>query len=470
MVLLAAAGATFLAFLDVTVVNVAFPALSADFADSSLADLSWVITGYGVLFAALLTPAGRLADVTGRRRLFAMSMVGFIVASILVASSPSLPLLIAARVLQGGAAAGMIPAALGLVLAATPPSRRTVAVGLWAGAGSLAAAAGPSLGGLLIELSNWRAVFLINVPIGLGIVALSYRHIAKDVPSGRRLPDALGTAMVAIGIALVVLGLTQGSDWGWSHPSTLSCLVGGVLLLLLALWKSARHPAPAVEIDLWRRSRTFAAANVGSLLFGMAMFAWLLLGPLYLVLVWDYSILRAGLAISPGACTAAVAAVVVGRRAVGRGQQAAMIVGALLFAGSAGWFYTQLGTEPRYLALFLPANLISGIGIGAAITALSSAAATSLPPERFAAGTGLVITARQLGGALGIAAMAAILTERQAQGADALLEVAIFCGIVGAVAAVSGLALTERRAGIRADADLPPAARVVERESSADRG
>lgn len=470
LVLLTAAGATFLAFLDTTVVNIAFPALQQDFPASSVADLSWVIIGYAALFAALLAPAGRLADVIGRRRLFAISVAGFTLTSLAVAAAPTVPFLIGARVLQGATAAGMIPAALGLVLASTAPERRTTAVGLWAAAGSLAAAAGPSLGGLLIEAINWRAVFFINAPIGLMLILLTLRRVPADQPSGRRLPDLVGTVMVAGGIALAVLGLTQGSDWGWASAATVGCLIGAGVLLPLALLKSVRHPAPAVETDLWR-SRVFAVSNLGSLLFGMAVFAFLLLGPVYLTMVWDYSILKAGLAVSPGAFTSAVAAVVVGRRASPRGQRIALVVAALLFAATAVWLYLVLGAEPRYLALFLPANLVSGAAVGAVLTAISSAAATSVPPQRFAAGTGLVITARQLGGALGIAAMAAILTERQAAGVsgmEALLEVSLFCGIAAALTALVGLAMFERHVPGPSAAGGPPTAGARDRADRTD--
>lgn len=443
LVLLTAAGATFLAFLDTTVVNIAFPALELEFPDSSLADLSWALTGYGVLFAALLIPAGRLADVTGRRRLFGVSVLIFVITSFLVAIAPNVPFLIAARVLQGGAAAGMIPAALGLVLANTPAEKRTNAVGLWAAAGSLAAAAGPSLGGLLIDVFDWRAVFLINVPIGLTLVYLTFTKLPADQPTGRRLPDLLGTLMVAVGIAAAVLGLTQGSGWGWGDSKTLACLIGAAVLLPLALFKSTRHPAPAIETDLWR-SRVFTAASLASLTFGMAMFAFLLLGPIFLTMVWHYSILKAGLAISPGALTSAIAAVIVGKRATPRGQRIAMIVAALVYAGVCYWLYSSLTVEPEYLAIFLPANLISGAAIGVVMTVVSSAAAASLPPMRFAGGTGMVIAARQFGGALGIAAMAAILSENV--GLDGLLDVMLFAAIVSVVTAVTGLALFDKAA------------------------
>jgi EmrB/QacA subfamily drug resistance transporter len=442
LVLLTAAGATFLAFLDATVVNIAFPALQRGFPNSPLSELSWVLTGYAVLFAALLTPAGRLADVTGRRRLFGISVALFVLTSLLVALAPNVTFLIVARVLQGAAAAGMIPAALGLVLANTPADKRAGAVGIWAASGSLAAAFGPSLGGLLIDAFNWRAVFLINVPIGLALLWLTAGRLPADQPSGRRLPDPAGTVMVAAGIALGVLGLTEGSTWGWTDARTLACLIAAVVLVPLALWRSTRHPAPAVETDLWR-NRVFASASLASLTFGMAMYAFLLLTPIYLTEVWDYSILRAGLAVSPASLTSAVAAILVGR-ASAKGQQVALIGAAVVYATITFWLYASLGTEPRYLTILLPASLINGAAVGVILTVLSGVSATSVPAQRFAGGVGMLITARQVGGALGIAAMAAILTARASQGVDALLEVMLLCGVASLATAGVGLFLHER--------------------------
>jgi predicted MFS family arabinose efflux permease len=348
----------------------------------------------------------------------------------------------------------MIPSALGLVLGYTPAERRTAAVGAWAGAGSLAAAAGPSLGGLLIEAFNWRAVFLINIPIGLALAALTYRHVPKDQPSGRRMPDLLGTALVIAGISFAAVGLTEGSRWGWGSTATIACLVAAAVLLPLAFLRSRHHPAPAIETDLLR-NRLFFVTNLVSLLVGTAVFAFLLFGPIFLTVYWHYSILRAGLAISPGAVASAVAAVIVGKRASARGRQLAVVLGSLALAATAVWFYVDLGVEHRYASIFLPANLISGAAIGAVLTALSGAAATALPPARFASGTGLVITARQVGGALGVAAMAAILTAHK--GLDGLLEVSLFCGIMAIVAGVAGLALYERQDAGRHSASPPVA-------------
>ena len=445
--LLVACGATFIAFLDVTVVNVAFPALSESFAGTSVSDLSWVVSIYAVVFAALLTPAGQLADVIGRRRLFVAGMTGFTVASALCTVAPNVALLVAARALQGAGGAAMIPAALGIVLAAMAPERRAAAVGLWGASSSLAAAAGPSLGGVIVDAWGWRAVFLINVPIGIAIVWTAMRVLPRQRPVSRRLPDALGTVLVAIGIGLAVAGLTKGGDWGWHSTATIATMAAGAALAAAALLRARNHVAPAIDMALWR-DRTFAMSSLTSLLLGAAVFAYLLIATLFLTGVWRYSILETGLAVSPGALASAVAALLVGRRATARVQRLAVSGGALLLAVTSVWMYASLGDEPRFLTLWLPSSLLGGAAIGASFTALFALAVSSVAPERFAAATGMNMTARQLGGAFGVAALAAVLGGGALPDTQRVLDVYLFCAFAAAAAAAVGLAL--QTSGLRA--------------------
>lgn len=442
LALLVASGATFLAVLDTTVVNIAFTDLRADFTDASLSQLTWVVTAYTVLFAALLAVAGRIADVIGRRKLFLWSTALFTLASLLSGLATGVELLVAARALQGVAAAGMIPSALGLVLQHTPPARRQIAVGVWGAVGSMAAAVGPSLGGLLVDAWGWRSVFLINLPIGVLIVALAAR-LAADTPTGRRLPDPVGTLALTLGVGGVVFGVTQGTEWGWGNGRVLALLVGGAVLLAAAIALSLRHAAPAVEWDLWR-SRVFAATNVASLLFGAAMYSYLLSSLLFLNAVWGYSELKAGLAVTPGAFAAAVGAIVVGRRVAPRAQWAAVLFGSALFGLSCAAMYLLLGTERQYTAVWLPIGVLAGLGIGAALTAISNAATASLEPQRFASGTGLLMTTRQIGGALGIAVLAAILEHHDLLDDQGYLQVFLSCAIGSVAAAVVAPAIRSR--------------------------
>lgn len=439
-VLLLTSGATFLAFLDTTVVNVAFPALRASFSDAAVSTLSWTVSAYAVLLAALLTPAGRLADVLGRKRLFLAALAAFTVASALSAVAPNVETLILFRAVQGAAAAGMIPAALGLVLFETPPEKRAAAVGVWGAAAAMAAVVGPALGGMLIEVESWRSVFLINVPIGLGLLVAGVRSLPADRPTGHQLPDLFGTVAITAGVGLAVAGLTEGPTWGWSSARTLGALAAGAALVAFGLARSRTHAAPAVEIGLWR-DRTFAWATAVSFLAGLGMFAWLLCGPLFTASIWDYSILTAALAVTHGAFASAIAATIVGRRVPARYQPAAVVVGMLLFAANAFWMYAALGEEPAFLTVWLPTGLLGGAGLGTTMTALSTVAAGALPAPKFATGVGITLTARQLGGALGIAAAAVILTERGLTSALGFREVFLFTGVSALTAALAGLGL-----------------------------
>ncbi|WP_141583942.1 MFS transporter [Actinomadura sp. WMMA1423] len=437
-----AAGATFLAMLDATVANLAVADLHADFPGSSLSGLTWVITLYAVLFAALLAPAGRVADLVGRRSLYLWGTGLFTLASLACAIAPNLPVLLVTRAAQGAAAAALIPASLALLLHDTPPERRARSIGLWSAAGAFAAAIGPGLGGVLVEASGWRSVFVINVPIGLAML-LAGRRLPRAEAGTGRLPDLAGTVLLGAGVGGVALGVTQSRDWGWTGAGTLALLLGGAALAALALWRSARHPVPALEISLWR-DRRFAAANAASFLYGTSLYAWLLLGVLFLTGQWHYSILEAGLASTPGAFTATAAAVATGRLTARTGVRPAVAGGALVVVASGVWAIAALPAEPRFLAFWLPVGLLVGAGIGMLSTGTATAAALSAGPLRFAGATGLNTTARQLGGALGIAVLAALLPERTALGD--YTAVYLFCTITAAGTGAAGLLLAGRPA------------------------
>ena len=434
-VLLLAAGATFLSMLDATVANLAVPDLARDFPTAALTDLSWVISLYAVLFAALLAPAGRLADVLGRRRLYVAGVTVFTIASLLSAIAPNLPLLLAARAVQGAGAAAMIPASLAVLLVDAPAAKRALAIGAWSGAGAMAAAFGPSLGGVLVHAFGWRALFYINLPVGLAL-AIGARVVPGSARGGR-LPDLVGTVLLGGGIGALVLGVTEGQTWHWSDPRTLACLLGGALGVAAALWRSAGHPVPALEISLWR-GRTFAAANLASFLYGAALYPWLLIGVLYLTTVWRYDELRAGLAMTPGAITAAIAAVLAGR--LGRiSPRVGVVAGALITAAAGTYTGLKLPTHPQFLTFWLPVGLVLGVGLGLATWGTSAGAALSVSPLRFAGATGLNTTARQLGGALGIAALAALLNADP--GLDGIKHVYAFCTASVLLATLAGLAI-----------------------------
>ncbi len=459
-VLAVASGAAFLAMLDATVVNLAVADLHTDFPAVAIGDLSWVITIYAITFAALLAPGGRFADLLGRRALLAGGAFVFTTMSLAAAVAPSFGILLVARGLQGAGAAAMIPASLAVILADTPPERRAAAIGAWSAAGALAAAAGPTIGGALVDAAGWRAVFVVTIPAGLALLAATQllpagreRRSAGDEPRAvggergsvggerARTPDLLGTLLLAAGVGGLALGVSRGAAWGWGDLRTLAAIAGGLTGLAVVLVRSRSHPAPAVEVGLWR-SRTFALANLASLIYGAVLFSWLLVGVLFLTQVWGYTPLETGLAMTPGAVSAALVALGCGPLVARHGPRPVVLAGLGTLAAAGVWVVLAVDDTPAFVALWLPAGTLVGVGMGAIATGMSSAAALSVAPAQFAAGVGLNQAARAVGGALGVAAMATILRGTDPAAAASYLGVYEMCiALLGAAAVVSwGLA------------------------------
>ncbi|MFC4852704.1 MFS transporter [Actinophytocola glycyrrhizae] len=447
-VVLTASGANFLAMLDSTVTMLAVPALQRDFPSSSLPELALVVGAYAVLFAALLAPAGRLADTMGRKRVLLGGVALFTMASVLCALAPTVPLLVAARAVQGIGAAVMVPASLSVLLLDTPPKRRMMSISLLSAAGAIAAAVGPSVGGLLVEAFTWHAVFLINVPLGIALIVVGAK-VLTPTPARSGLPDPVGVLLLVLGVGGLTVGITNGSSWAWTSGRTLVCLGAGAVCVWLAVRRSLRHPSPAVELSLFRRNRMFTSANLVALLYGTVMYTWLLVSVLFLTDVWQYSELAAGLAQTPGAVVAAIAAVVMGK-VMGRfgGPRYAAAVGMTAHALVPVILFVFLTEDSAFAALWLPCSVLVGFGIGATMTAVMTAGAMSAPPTEFASVSAVNNTARQIGGALGAAVVATILRTTavgdEAGGAtlDSYLDVYAFCLVLTVVAiavAVFGL-------------------------------
>ncbi|MGW6054727.1 MFS transporter [Streptomyces sp. NPDC055189] len=438
-----AAGAIFLSILDATVANLAVTDMHDSFPGASVTDLTWVISLYAIVFASFLAPAGRLADVLGRRRLYTVGMGLFTAASLLCAVAPGLPALLVARGLQGLGAAAMIPASLAVLLVDVAPERRGAAIGLWSAAASAAAAVGPSLGGILIDAVGWRAVFFINLPLGIALL-LGIRAVSGSVPGRQGLPDVLGTVLLAAGTGLVVLGITRGQEWGWGGPRVPGCLVGGLALLATALVRAGRHPRPAVQTGLWR-SRDFALANLVSFFFGAALYAWLLVGALFLVEVWQYSRMAAGVSMIPSALLSASVAALVGRSLGRRSPHLAVFCGAAALVAAELWLGLTLSSQAALWSMWIPVGLLGGAGIGAISTGVNSAAALSVAPADFAGATGLNMAVRQIGGALGVATLAAILPAQTSSEPAPYSHVVFFSCAAAAVAGLLGLGFSQRR-------------------------
>jgi EmrB/QacA subfamily drug resistance transporter len=407
-VLLVTTVAVFMAFLDVTIVNVAFPSISADFPEASLTELSWVLNAYNIVFAAALVPAGRLADRIGQRRLFFGGLWLFLAGSVLCGLAPDPTLLIAARVVQAVGAAALIPTSLALVLPEFPPERRAVATSVWAAAGAVAAAAGPALGGVLVELGDWRWAFFVNVVVALGLLPARRLLVDRADPANADPPDVLGAILLAGAVGAVALGITKAPDWGWTDERVLAAWAAGGLALVGIAARARRHPAPILEPALLR-IRSFAVGNGAMLLLSVGFYALLLANVLFLTQVWGYTVLQAGFGVTAGPLAATFAAVVGGKLTERRGPRVVLVPAT--FAAAAGCLlYRALpGAEPAYVTHWLPVQIVSGAAFGMAFAALATATVMDLPPNRLATGTALSSCARQIGAVLGIAVLVAVL-------------------------------------------------------------
>jgi len=362
-------------FLDTTALFVAFPDITASFPKVAPQQLSWVLNGYTIVFAAVLVPMGKLADKRGHKAIFLAGSALFTVAS---------------------------PASLALVLGATPRPKIPVAVALWGAMGAVAAAIGPTLGAALVEAGGWRWVFVINLPIGIITIALGRRFLDESADPSAVLPSPLGIALVTLGSVLLSLGLVQSEVWGWGSARTVSSLLGGAVVLVLFVLHQSRTSAPVLDLSLFQSSN-FGWPNAAALVFGTAFTAMFLSSILFLTSVWQWSILAAGLGVAPGPILVAITAPVLGRLAGSIGQRPMLLLGGVSFAIGGAWRLLVLTAAPGYVTDYLPSMLFTGLGVALCLPQLSSVIGQSLPLNRLGVGGAVDQAFRQFGGTLGVA-------------------------------------------------------------------
>jgi EmrB/QacA subfamily drug resistance transporter len=448
--------------LDLFIVNIAFPAIGKHFGGASLSSLSWILSGYAIVFAALLVPAGRWADAFGRKRAFLLGLAVFVAASVACALAPSVGFLIAARIVQAIGGALMLPTSLGLMLPEFGPHERHVAIGAWAATGGIAAASGPPLGGLLVQ-ADWRWVFLVNVPVGLLGLGFGLRLLAERRERSALRPDLLGAAGLILATGALVVAIVKGQEWGWGSARVIAPLGLAAVLLPLIWQRSKHHAAPVVEPAMLR-VRSFGLAVGASLLFFAGFGAMLLSGVLFLTGVWHESVLTAGLMLFPGPAMATAFSIPSARLGARLGYRVPGVAGALIFASGSIWFIARTGDTPAFWPEYLPGSMLTGAGVGLMIPTLTGAGASSLAPERFATGAAVLTMGRQIGVALGVAVLVAVLGTSATSATD--FHTAWLITVVGGLAAGLALAAIGPPALNAADADGP--ARPVISEPIAD--
>ena len=401
--------ALFMIMLDNTVVNVALPSIQRDLG-IGLSELQWTVNAYALTFAVLMLTGGKLADFMGRRSIFLVGLVIFTVSSLACGLATSGEMLIAARTVQGVGAALMLPATLGIISATFPVHQRGTAIGIWAGVSAMALAFGPVVGGLLTEHIAWGWIFFINVPVGVLaiIVARLVIQESRDTSAEQRL-DLPGLIVSGGALFALVFGLIEASSYGWTSPLILSLFAVAAVGLVLFVVLERRQRAPMLDLSLFRNG-TFAGANIVLTLVTLAMFGVFFFVSIYMQNVLGYSPVKTGAVFLPMTVLIMFLGPVTGKLSDRVGSRW-LVSGGMTLVGISLLIYSGLGADSGFWDLF-PALILGGIGMATVMPPVTAAAIGSVPVAKAGVGSGVLNTFRQMGGALGIAVMGAIVASQ----------------------------------------------------------
>ncbi len=435
--------AQFMVILDVAIVNVALPSIKSDL-NFSQTNLQWVVSAYAIMFGGALLLGGRLADLLGRRRLFMAGLALFAASSLLCGLAWSESSLIAFRAVQGLGGALLAPAALSLLMTRFAEGRdRNLALGIYGAASGSGAAVGVLLGGVLTSYLSWSWIFFINVPVGIAAIALApllLQESRADV--AQRHFDFPGAASITAGLMLLVYAMTRATSDGWGSGSTLALLAGAAALVLAFVAIELRSPSPLLPLRIFR-SRTLSAANAAMAIVGAVAFSEFFVLTLYLQDVLHYSAVMSGAAFAGFALSVVVlsnvAQVIVGRF----GVRPTLTAGLLLSAISVAWL-TRLPVDGHYFWNLFPAFVLGGAGMGLSFVPVTIASLTGVERSDAGVASGLINTSRQIGGAIGIAAVSAVAASStsnyvHAHSVAATSGVALDHGFQTALYALTGL-------------------------------
>jgi len=440
----------FMIMLDNTVVNVALPSIQRELG-VGLSELEWIVTGYALSFAALMLTGGKLADLFGRRLIFVAGIVVFTVSSFMCGMAGSGSTLITWRIVQGVGAALMNPATLAIISATFPPKQRGMAIGIWAGVSAMALAIGPLVGGLLTEHVGWSWIFWINVPVGIVGVAASFLLIdeSRDDSHEQR-PDIPGLLTSGLGLFSLTYGLIEANTYGWGSTRIVGAFAVAAVLLAAFVALELRQRVPMLDLTLFKNG-TFAGANLAMLLVALSMFGVFFFVSLYMQNILGFSAVQAGAAFLPMTLLVMVVAPIAGKLSDRFGSRWLMTSGLSLLAVQL-FYYSTLGTGATFWNL-LPALIVGGFGMSLAMTPTAAAVIRAVPVAKAGVGSATLNSMRQVGGAIGIALMGAIMAH-------------VIAGRRTPEAFVDGFSTTLRVAGLIAIAGAVVAAALVRRERS----
>jgi EmrB/QacA subfamily drug resistance transporter len=399
--------AQFMVILDIAIVNVALPAIKADL-HFSQANLQWVITAYAILFGGVLLLGGRLADVLGRRRLFVAGVGLFAVSSLLSGLAWSEGSLIAFRALQGLGGALLTPAALSILMMIFQEGReRNLALGIWGAASGSGGAAGVLLGGLLTSYLSWSWIFFINIPVAVVVIGLTPWLLSESrVDAAHRHFDLAGAASVTAGIMLLVYAMTRAAQDGWTSGTTVALLAGAAALIVAFVVIEVRSKAPLLPMGIFRL-RTLAAANATAIMIASVGFSEFLLLTLYLQDVLRYAAIQTGLAFVAITLTIVVVSNVAQQLVTRLGVRRVLATGLVLSAAALA-LLARLPVHGHYLWDVFPALVLGGVGLALSFVPVTIAGLTGVDRSQAGIASGLINTSRQIGGAIGLAAVSTI--------------------------------------------------------------
>lgn len=399
----------FMIMLDNTVVGLALPTIDEDLG-VSFSQLEWTVNAYILSFAVLLLTGGKLADFLGRRRIFLTGLVVFTISSLACALAVDGTSLIAARAVQGVGAAFMLPASLSIIAATFPPHQRGAAIGIWAGVSGLALAIGPFVGGFLIEAVDWRAIFYLNIPIGIIGLAAVLRFVSesRDTSIDQRL-DLPGLATSGGALVALTFALVEGHRQGWGSPLIVLCFVGAAVGLAAFVALEHRGAAPMLDLSFFRNG-TFAGANAAGLLLMLVLFAIVVFFSIFLQDARGYSPLRTGLMFTPMTILVAAVSPVAGRLTDRTGARIPMVAGIGLTTISLFVLSRfDLDSPAWQIVVALGA---AGAGFGFAMVPMTAAVLGSVPPDKVGVASGVLSASRHVGGTFGVAIAGAIIATR----------------------------------------------------------